>query len=49
MRLAGIERISVLNIHYNNYTLDYFLDCQQALGVKQVELLGAHQGLWMME
>ncbi len=47
MRLAGIERISVLNIHYNNYTLDYFLDCQQALGVKQVELLGAHQGLWM--
>ena len=39
MKLASIDRISVLNIHYINYSLDYFLDCQQALGVKNVELL----------
>lgn len=49
MKLIGIDRISVLNIHYNNYTLDYFLDCQAKLGIKNVELLGAHQGLWMDE
>lgn len=49
MKLIDISRISVLNIHYNNYTLDYFLDCQARLGVKNVELLGAHQGLWMDE
>lgn len=47
MKLASIDRISVLNIHYVNYSLDYFLDCQQALGVRKVELLGAHQGVWM--
>ena len=47
MKLAGIDRLSVLNIHYGNYTLDYFLDCQAELGIKNVELLGAHQGLWM--
>lgn len=47
MKMIDIGRISVLNIHYDNYTLDYFLDCQQRLGVRNVELLGAHQGLWM--
>jgi len=47
MKLVSIDRLSVLNIHYDNYTLDYFLDCQQALGVKNVELLAAHQGLWL--
>ncbi len=47
MKMIGIDQISVLNIHYNNYTLDYFLDCQAKLGVQNVELLGAHQGLWM--
>lgn len=49
MKLIDISRISVLSLHYNNYTLDYFLDCQAKLGVKNVELLGAHQGLWMDE
>ena len=47
MKLVDIDRLSVLNLHYNNYTLDYFLDCQQELGVKCVELLAAHQGLWL--
>lgn len=43
MKLASIDRISVLNIHYINYSLDYFLDCQQALGVKNVELLAGRR------
>lgn len=47
MKLVDIDRLSVLNLHYNNYTLDYFLDCQQELGVKCVDLLAAHQGLWL--
>lgn len=49
MKLIDISRISVLSLHYNNYTLDYFLDCQEKLGIKNVELLSAHQGLWMDE
>lgn len=49
MKLIDISRISVLSLHYNNYTLDYFLDCQAKLGIKNVELLSAHQGLWMDE
>lgn len=44
MKLIDISRISVLSLHYNNYTLDYFLDCQAKLGIKNVELLSAHQG-----
>jgi len=47
VKLIDIERISVLNIHYDNYSFDYFLDCQAKLGIRNVELLGAHQGLWM--
>ena len=47
MKLASVERISVLNIHYINYSLEYFLNCQHSLGVKNVELFGGHQGLWM--
>ena len=31
MKLAGIDRLSVLNIHYGKYTLDYFLDCKAEL------------------
>ena len=49
MKLIDISRISVLSLHYNNYTLDYFLDCQAKLGIKNVELLSAHQGMWMDE
>ena len=47
MKIFDIDRICVFNIHYENYPLEYFLDCQQALGVKNVELLGGHPGLWM--
>lgn len=47
MKLIDINRLSVLNIHYINYSLDYFLDCQQALGIRNVELLGGRQGIWI--
>lgn len=47
MKYFSKERLSELNIHYDDYTLDYFLDCMAALGLKHVELLGGHQGLWI--
>ena len=47
MKLVSFDRLSVLNLHYFQYTLDYFLDCMVELGVKNVELLGGHQGLWL--
>lgn len=47
MKLVSKDRISVMNIHYANYSLDYFLDVQAELGVKNVELLGGHQGMWI--
>lgn len=47
MKLFDFERISVMNNHYEYYTIDYFLECQAKLGIKNVELLGGRQGLWM--
>lgn len=47
MKYFPKECLSVLNIHYDFYTLDYFLDCMAALGVVNVELLGGHQGVWI--
>lgn len=47
MKLVEYERLSVLNLHYYQYTLDYFLDCMVKLGIRNVELLGGHQGLWL--
>lgn len=47
MKYARRQQICTLNIHYANFTLDYFLDCQQKLGVENVELLAGHQGLWL--
>lgn len=46
MKIVDFDKLSVLNLHYCQYTLDYFLDCMQELGIKNVELLGGHQGLW---
>ncbi len=45
MKIVDFDKLSVLNLHYCQYTLDYFLDCMQELGIKNVELLGGHQGL----
>lgn len=47
MKLVSFERLCVLNLHYCQYTLDYFLDCMAELGIKNVELLGGHQGVWI--
>ena len=40
MKIVDFDKLSVLNLHYCQYTLDYFLDCMQELGIKNVELLG---------
>ena len=47
MKYFSKERISGFNIHYDLYTLDYFLDCQAKLGIKNVELLAGHQALYV--
>ena len=47
MKLINKDQISVMNIHYCNYTLEYFLDCQERLGITNVELLAGHQGMWI--
>mgnify|MGYP004468520879 FL=1 len=45
----GIKRKQLVNMnqHYRRFSLDYFLDCQQRLGIDQIELWcgGAH--FWM--
>ena len=40
MKIVDFDKLSVLNLHYCQYTLDYFLDCMQELGIKNVELAG---------
>jgi hypothetical protein len=47
MKIVSFDRLSVLNLHYYQYSLDYFLDRMCDLGVKNVELLGGHQGTWL--
>lgn len=34
------DRIAGMNIHYLYYSLPYFLDAQQKLGVKTIEFMG---------
>lgn len=36
--MIGRNQLAVMNQHYRRYSLDYFLDCQQRLGVEQIEL-----------
>ena len=36
MKIVDFDKLSVLNLHYCQYTLDYFLDCMQELGIKNV-------------
>ena len=47
MKLVSFDRLSVLNLHYYQFSLEYFLDCMVELGIKNVERLGGHQGLWL--
>lgn len=47
MKYFSKDRLCELNIHYDYYTLDYFLDSMEKLGVRNVELLGGRQGVWI--
>jgi len=41
------EQIAGMNIHYVNYSLDYFLDSQQRCGFKSIELWCAAPHVWL--
>lgn len=45
MAVLKKEQLAGMGVHYKYYTVDYFLDCMVELGIKNVELLGGHQGL----
>lgn len=47
VKVVSFDRLSVLNLHYHQFTLEYFLDRMAELGIRNVELLGGHQGLWL--
>ena len=38
MGLIRHEQIVGMNQHYQNYSLDYFLDAQQRIGITNIEL-----------
>lgn len=41
------EQVAGMNIHYLNYSLDYFLDAQQRLGVQSIELWCGAPHVWI--
>lgn len=41
------EQVAGMNIHYLNYSLDYFLDTQQRLGFKSLELWCGAPHVWL--
>ena len=41
------EQVAGMNIHYINYSLDYFLDAQQRAGFKTIELWCAAPHVWL--
>ena len=41
------EQVAGMNIHYVNYSLDYFLDAQQRIGFKSIELWCAAPHVWL--
>ena len=47
MKLVTRDQLSYLNCHYYKYSLDYFLDTMEMLGVPNVELVAGHQGVWL--
>lgn len=47
MSLLKREQIAGMNIHYQKYSLDYFLDCQERLGMESIELWCAVQHVWI--
>ena len=47
MGLIRREQIAVMNQHYQKYSLDYFLDAQQRIGFKSIELWCSAQHFWL--
>lgn len=47
MGLIRREQIAVMNQHYQNYSLDYFLDAQQRIGFTSIELWCGAQHFWL--
>lgn len=47
MGLIHREQIAVMNQHYQNFSLDYFLDAQQRIGFCSIELWCAAQHFWL--
>ena len=47
--MSGIRRSQLVNMnqHYRRFSLDYFLDCQQRLGVEQIELWCGAAHFWL--
>lgn len=45
----GIRRSQLVNMnqHYRRFSLDYFLDCQQRLGIRQIELWCGASHFWL--
>lgn len=41
------EQVAGMNIHYLNYSLDYFLDAQQRLGFRSLELWCGAPHIWL--
>lgn len=46
-KLINREQVAGMNIHYRYHSLDYFLDCQQELGFKTIELWGGAPHFYM--
>ena len=47
MDLIQRRQAAVMNQHYQRYSLDYFLDCQQRLGIRQIELWCGASHFWL--
>ena len=47
--MSGIKRGQLVNMnqHYRRFSLDYFLDCQQRLGIGQIELWCGAAHFWL--
>ncbi|WP_297233059.1 sugar phosphate isomerase/epimerase family protein [uncultured Flavonifractor sp.] len=49
MGLVRREQVAGMNQHYQNYSLDYFLDAQQRIGFTSIELWCGAQHFWLDE
>ena len=47
--MRGIKRSQLVNMnqHYRRFSMDFFLDCQQRLGIGQIELWCGAAHFWL--